>query len=115
MKILLVDDEPDIIDCLQDYLELAGHNIITADNGTTAIRVLKHHVADMIISDIRMPIMDGIAFKKQLGLDIPFIFMSGHLDDEIVLQGAGLDYQGFLFKPFKLADLRQLLQQCQPA
>jgi len=110
MNILLVDDEPDIVNCLADCLELLGHRVETASNGQQALATMLHQVPDLIISDIRMPDMDGIKLKQSIPDHIPFIFMSGHLDDERTLQQTGIIYRHFLVKPFKLAQLKACLE-----
>ncbi|MCE0559077.1 response regulator [Motilimonas sp. E26] len=110
MNILLVDDEPDIINCLTDCLELLGHQVDAAESGQQALATMLHRVPDLIISDIRMPEMDGIKLKQSIPDHIPFIFMSGHLDDERALQSTGINYRHFLVKPFKLAQLKASLK-----
>ncbi len=112
MNILLVDDEPDILECLGDCLELLGHQVDTANNGQQALATMLHQVPDLIISDIRMPEMDGIKLKQSIPDHIPFIFMSGHLDDERTLKQTGIHYCQFLVKPFKLAQLKVCLDAC---
>ncbi len=110
MKILIVDDEPEILDCLTDYLEMIGHRIVTANSGLNAVKQLSQQPdIEVVFSDIRMPKMDGIRLKQKIGETLPFIFMSGHLDDEKELQQLGVNYTGFLLKPFKLAELRSYL------
>ncbi|MEJ2003630.1 MAG: response regulator, partial [Cyclobacteriaceae bacterium] len=59
-KILIVDDEPDIVEFLQYNLEKQGFDIVTALNGKDAIRLAGAEIPDLILLDIMMPVMDGV-------------------------------------------------------
>ena len=60
--ILLVDDEPRIVSALQRLLRREGYRILTADSGAAALVILNQESVDIILSDLRMPEMDGFAF-----------------------------------------------------
>lgn len=102
--ILLVDDEPAILSALVETLE-DDYNIMTATNGRDALLLLEKRLPDLIISDVSMPVMDGLALlseikKKGLGVKIPFMFLSakGQIND--VEKGVSLGAYGYLVKPF---------------
>ena len=87
--ILVVDDEQDVLTIMQDFLEMSGYSVITADNGPDACTLAKSKTPDLIILDITMPDMDGGQVAQQLEdtpetKDIPIIFLTGLLskDDE---------------------------------
>ncbi|MFQ5431849.1 MAG: ATP-binding protein [Nitrospinota bacterium] len=65
-EILLVDDDERIIDSFKRHLERQGYSVLTAKNGEEALEVLKNHTPELIISDVRMPVMDGIEFMKKV-------------------------------------------------
>lgn len=105
--VLIVDDEPEIIELIRFFLKDEGFRVVTADNGVSARKVLAAENIGLIISDIRMPQEDGFQLlryvKKQYPL-IPFIFISAFTDmniDEALRLGA----QGFIRKPWEEGDL----------
>lgn len=65
-KILLVDDEIDLLDLLQIQLEMEGYVCITAPNGQEALEVYKHESPDLVISDFNMPVMNGGELLKSV-------------------------------------------------
>ncbi|MBD0346779.1 MAG: response regulator, partial [Coleofasciculus sp. Co-bin14] len=60
-QLLLIDDDPNLILLVKDYLEFRGYEVITAENGREALDILEQEVPDMIICDVMMPEMDGYA------------------------------------------------------
>ena len=66
IKILLVDDEPDILEIISYNLSSQGYNVITASNGLKAIKKAKKEQPDLIIMDVMMPEMDGIEACEQI-------------------------------------------------
>ena len=86
MKILLVDDERGYLNVMGDVLRESGYEVLLAENGKQAREALEFDKADLIISDVFMPTLDGVRFHDYVreftdDPDIPFIFMSGY-DDE---------------------------------
>jgi len=65
-EILLVDDDERIIDSFKRHLSRQGYSVLTAKNGKEALEILKDHEPELIISDVRMPVMDGIEFMKKV-------------------------------------------------
>jgi len=65
-KILIVDDEVQLRDMLKEELKDAGYEVDTAENGQAGLSKLKEYKPDLIILDIKMPIMDGYEFFKEL-------------------------------------------------
>ena len=63
-KLLLIDDDPNLILLVKDYLEFRGYNVDTAENGREALEVLDQNVPDMIICDVMMPELDGFDVLK---------------------------------------------------
>ena len=129
MKILLVDDEADLIDILKVDIESVGYETLTASNGQEALNIMKQVKegklwVDAILSDINMPIMNGLVFLKELrtlGLDTPFVFFSGYGDKEKTIEALRLGALDFLEKPYdpdvllatmkKAADLGAMIKE----
>ncbi len=68
-KIMVVDDDPDIVFSLKEILEREGFEVTSADNGRTCLRELEKGFQGIIILDLMMPIMDGIETIKQMTID----------------------------------------------
>lgn len=85
MDILLVDDNEDYLTLMKDLLYSNGYNVLTASNGEEALEMLESAPVDLIISDIKMPKLDGIklhAYVRELEehRNTKFIFISGYKD-----------------------------------
>jgi CheY-like chemotaxis protein len=107
-KILIVDDEPDLLEIISSEFDLLGANVYQANSVEKAILVLNNTSIDIVISDVRMPNKTGIdllKFIKNKNIHSPLtILISGYTDvtmQDIYQLGA----EGFLAKPFKLEDL----------
>ena len=72
IKILLVDDEPDILEILEFNLSNEGYQIFTAENGKEALKIADQHLPHLIILDVMMPVMDGIETCERLRMDKRF-------------------------------------------
>lgn len=115
-RVLLVEDTPFFLKIEYDYLTSAGYNVTTARNGKEAMRILNDEEFDIVISDISMPVMDGIELARRIRLDkkygdMPVIALTSlSRDDQIK---AGLD-AGFDFYEVKL-DKSSLLEKVELA
>ena len=104
-KILLVDDDIQSLDSTSKILEISGHTVVRALDGEDALRLVRLHTdLDLVISDIRMPKMDGLAFLKSMvaiGEKTPVVLMTayGHIEDAVYAMKQGA--VDFLTKPFK--------------
>ncbi len=108
--ILLVDDSPFILKTLGDALRQAGLCPHTASDGVEALKVLETLTPDIIVSDIRMPNMDGAAFceevKRREGLaNVPFLVMSAISDRRVMREMTGRGAAAYLVKPFNVEQL----------
>lgn len=116
MKVLLVDDNTDYLRLLKDALSSAGYDILTARDGMEGCETLSSDEVDLIISDICMPVLDGImlhTFARELPAykDTKFIFLSGFKEVYKDLAGMqqGKDY--FLDKTASLNDIVSLVNE----
>jgi adenylate cyclase len=104
-KILIVDDEPFNVDCLEQELEDLGCDTIDAGNGREALEQVAAVVPDMILLDIMMPEMDGFQVLEQLRADknfrdIPVVVISALDDFDSVVKGIKMGAEDYLPKPF---------------
>ena len=84
-RILLVDDEPALRDLLREILEEAGYTVATAANGQQALGTLETVAPDLVISDINMPGMDGLALLREIKTrwaELPVMMVTAYGDDE---------------------------------
>jgi two-component system, NtrC family, response regulator AtoC len=113
-NILLVDDEPDMRDALTAALRREGFCISTAANGVEALEKVPGQSFDLIITDVRMPRMGGLALLQELkrtSAAIPVVMMTGYgrIEDAVEAMKAGaFDY---LLKPFSLEDLKTVVNK----
>lgn len=87
--VLVIDDEPDYLELLRELLGQYPLAVLTAENGSEALKILKSGPVDAIISDIEMPVMNGIALHAQLQYSaelksIPFVFLSGSENPDVI-------------------------------
>lgn len=107
-RLLVVDDEPEFRALVKDALPAI--EVVEAENGARALEVVQEHKLDLIITDIRMPEMDGLALLEVLRAQypqLPVLAASGYLDAEEIKEH---DFDGFLAKPVSLDDLRDLVE-----
>lgn len=110
-QILVVDDEPIIVDVLTRFLTREGYSVVTARNGREALDVVSRHQPDLILLDVTMPEMDGFTVCKRLKEDertalIPITMLTGLDDKEHRTRGIEAGADDFLTKPFEQSILR---------
>jgi CheY-like chemotaxis protein len=110
MNILIVDDEAEYRMLLGHYLEGEGNTVFLAENGEEGINKLDDAVMDLIISDVYMPVMDGLKFFKHVRAtprfqNIPFLFVSGFDDDHTISAVKSAKLEGFVRKARPLSEL----------
>jgi len=113
MRILAVEDEPEYLEMLQEVMTGLGHSITIAVNGQDALDLLSRQKIDVIVSDVKMPEMNGLEFHRLLRekpgyRNTPFIFLTG-VDDVTQVKAACIkDCDLLLQKPFPIDKLLQL-------
>ncbi|WP_239618642.1 response regulator transcription factor [Cohnella mopanensis] len=123
MKVLLVDDEPLTTESLERYIDwqqLGIFEVKTASNGLEALELLPQFNPDIIVSDVRMPRMNGIEFAtaaRERYPTVKLIFLSGYSDKEYLKSAIHLKALSYVEKPVKLEELtsaiRESVYQCQ--
>ena len=101
-QLLLVDDEPGILKVLGISLADRGYRVLTAENGEEALRVFHEAGPEVILTDIKMPGMDGIELLKRIKAESPnteVIMITGHGEMELAIQSLKYDASDFITKP----------------
>lgn len=113
-SILVTDDDPGILEMLVDFLGGHGYEVLCADSGDAALRQIKEHPVDMVISDVNMPQMDGLKLCRRVrekDPNIPIIIMSGSAPTEQYRDlYETIGASDCITKPFPLPDLLQKVQ-----
>lgn len=120
MRILVVDDDPQIVSVLKRGLSFEGYTVDTAENGEQALAIALQVPPDLVVLDVMMPGLDGIEVTKRLrqGTDVPVLLLTAKatVPDRVSGLDAGAD--DYLVKPFSLDELlarvRALLRRRQP-
>jgi CheY-like chemotaxis protein len=112
MKILVVDDEPAYRLVLRSVLKDEGYEVEVAENGEEALKMLASTQIDFVISDIYMPVMDGIRFHKAVRAipeyaTLPFLFVSAFDDQHTLDAVKDPKYEGFLRKARPVTELKE--------
>jgi CheY-like chemotaxis protein len=116
LRVLVVDDEPQLVQTLAEILGAEGHQVLTASSGRAAQRALRAHEIDLILCDIRMPDLDGPGFYRELQRSDPelakrIVFITGDALSANVRQFLDETDLPYLEKPIMPADLRELVVQ----
>lgn len=109
LKLMIVDDELEIREMLSRHFRFQGYDVKTAQHGKEALEIISETKIDIVISDIRMPIMDGVDLCRKLRADYPMtrvIMITGYvtLENAMACMRQGAD--NCVFKPFQ--DLKEL-------
>lgn len=109
-RLLLIDDDPNLILLVKDYLEFRGYEVVTAENGKEAIHMLTQGLPDLIICDIMMPEMDGYSTIEHIRQDkrtnwIPVLFLSAKGQSQDRIKGLNLGADVYMVKPFEPEEL----------
>ena len=113
-RVLVVDDEPDIRLLMRVTLQTAGHTVLEAGDGQAALESIRSDSFDLVLLDLRMPIVDGWAVLASLSEegrtpDLPVIAISAHADPEMMQRALECGCRAYLSKPFKPDALRQVV------
>lgn len=112
MTILVVDDEPEYRLVLKNVLIAEGYQVVLAENGEDAYRKLGENKIDFVISDIYMPVLDGIRFHRMVRANsqyarLPFLFVSAYDDQHTLDAVKDPRYEGFLRKARPVAEMKE--------
>jgi len=105
--ILVVDDEPRIVQLVRDYLEHGGFTVLTASDGPSALRSARTGRPDLVVLDLGLPGLDGLDVARSLRRDgeVPIIILSARTEESDKLVGLELGADDYLTKPFSPKEL----------
>lgn len=106
-KILVCDDDKDIVDAIDIYLTQEGYEVLKAYDGDEAIKVLKRNEVDLLIMDVMMPRLDGIraTLKIRENMSLPIIILSAKSEDADKILGLNIGADDYITKPFNPLEL----------
>jgi CheY-like chemotaxis protein len=115
-NILIIEDETQIRDNLVRFLRLEGHAVESAPDGLAGLTAIRYKPPQLIICDFMMPRMNGFQVLEALQADtalktVPFIMLSASAEPERMQQAIALGARSYVTKPFKLEQLRILLER----
>ena len=107
VKILVCDDDKDIVEAIDIYLTQEGYEVLKAYDGDEAIKVLKSNEVDLLIIDVMMPRLDGIraTLKIRENMSLPIIILSAKSEDADKILGLNIGADDYMTKPFNPLEL----------
>ena len=111
--ILFVDDEPKLCRIVSKILEEEGYNVVTAANGCEALEIASRVNPDVVVLDISMPVMDGIATLREMhtrGMECPIIMLTARGTIETAREAMTLGAFEYMTKPFNLQLFKKMLR-----
>ncbi|TMC50981.1 MAG: response regulator transcription factor [Chloroflexi bacterium] len=119
--ILVVDDEPEIVRLVRDYLEHSGFTVVTASDGPAALQTARTRRPDLVVLDLGLPGLDGLDVTRELRRNgtVPIVMLSARGDESDKLVGLELGADDYLTKPFSpkelVARVRAVLRRTESA
>lgn len=112
VRILIVDDESDIVSTIQYRLKFCKFDVITASNGKEGLEKTANERPDLILLDINMPVMDGHEMLERLKnhpdlKDIPVIMLTAYSDKRDIVKAAEFGIADYVTKPFDFTELME--------
>lgn len=113
-RVLVVDDEELVRSMLARYLERKGFDVVSAADGREALELFRERNFDLVLSDVRMPGLDGIGLLKalkEINPRVPVVLISGYGEVETVVAALKFGAENFLGKPLKMEALGKVVDQ----
>jgi two-component system OmpR family response regulator len=107
-RVLVVDDEPSIVDAVSTVLRYEGFATAEATSGRQALQLLQQERFDLVVLDVMLPDLDGFEVTRRLrqdGIDVPVLFLTAKADVEDLVTGLGAGGDDYVAKPFSLAEV----------
>ena len=107
-KLLLIEDEPNLLYIMEQVFTANGYDVLTATNGVQGLEVYHKNAPEFIITDWMMPIMDGLEFVKRLRLSdkkTPILILTGKTSEEDAIEGYECGANSFIRKPFSMKEI----------
>jgi CheY-like chemotaxis protein len=115
-KIVVIDDEKPTLSMFRLFLGAYGYEVFTAENGTEGLALVEREDPAIVLTDIKMPGMDGIEVLRRLKMLRPrtqVVVITGHGDMDLAIQALNLDAADFVNKPIQKADLDAALRRAE--
>ena len=114
-KIMVVDDEPNIVQTLQDRLEMNEYEVVTAGNGREGLEKFEEEQPDVILLDVIMPIMDGHEMlealrKRPTGQNVSVIMLTARSQTQDIARANACGIDDYIVKPFDLSELLEKIE-----
>jgi two-component system response regulator AtoC len=112
IQILVADDEPNMRKVIKAMLEHDGYDVHTADDGTTALDILAEHHVDIVITDLKMPKIDGMTLLRRVMREyagVPVIMITAHGTVDTAVEALKLGAFDYIAKPFERRDMREIV------
>jgi two-component system response regulator PilR (NtrC family) len=113
-KILIVDDEQSMRDFLSIMLKKEGYDVVSAENGQDAVKAVQNDIFDLVISDVKMPVMDGIGVLKavkDLSPETVVIMITAYATTETAVEAMKLGAYDYITKPFKVDEIKLVIEK----
>ncbi len=116
-KVLIAEDEEDVRDVMEMFLDSQGYEVETAYDGLDALDRIRTWGPDVVLMDIMMPVMDGIEVCRQVKADeatknIPIIMVSAAAKREKEAEAREAGANGYILKPYEPAELTEIIEKC---
>ena len=114
-KVLVVDDEPNIVQTLKDRLEMNDYQVCVAHNGDDGLKTAQEQAPDVILLDVIMPVMDGHEMLEKLrqqdwGKDISVIMLTARSQAQDIARARACGIEDYIIKPFDLSELLEKIE-----
>ncbi len=114
-RILLIEDDPAIVMTLRRVLADDGHEILVESRGDTGLKRAREEELDVVITDLKLPGLDGLELVRQLVADkprLPIILMTAHGTTDTAIEATKSGAYDYLLKPFEIPELLELVERC---
>jgi DNA-binding response OmpR family regulator len=115
VKVLVVDDEPNIVQTLKDRLEMNDYEVFTAHNGADGLKIAQNKSPDVVLLDVIMPVMDGHEMLEKLrqndwGRETLVIMLTARSQAQDIARARACGIEDYIIKPFDLSELLEKIE-----
>ena len=114
LSILIIDDDLHSRRTLRQFLEARGHRVFDGEGGEDGLGILQREPVDIVMTDLKMPGMDGLETLKKIRQTEPVvkvIMHTGYIEEEQISEALSIGAKGYIFKPFKPANLLEVIKK----
>lgn len=113
-KLLVIDDEPAIVEMIQSHFSLRGHQVVTALDGTAGLELIEKERPDVVLLDLKMKKLDGDQFLqavREKNIPVKILVITGYQDEALRRKIEKLGVDAFLEKPVSILELQRKIEQ----